>query len=294
MRPITNQSLSIFLGPLFWISTACLLCGQDIARPPEWKGVIRGFQEAEVAFTEGGVIRDVLVRVGQSVAKDEPLANLESELQAANLKIARQQAQMHGILDAAEAEHELALLKAKGLRELAPELRSSPQELLRAEAELNVAAGRLLAAQEELKLRQLEVEKAVIQLERRTLRAPFAGVVSSIHHRIGENVAPLEPKLIRLISCDQMIADIFVDAKFYGQMKATNQLSIRSVHAEKTATAEIMWIAPALESGSSVFLVSAQFANVDGAFLAGDQCYATLPTKPQSSSARLLYRERGF
>ncbi len=79
-------------------------------------------------------------------------------------------------------------------------------ELIRSEMELSIAKAKYLAAKEEATVRQIEYERAIVQLDRRTIRAPFAGVVSKIYRYEGEFLSPLHPEILMLVRVDRILA----------------------------------------------------------------------------------------
>lgn len=238
-----------------------------------WQGTLHAVEAADVAFLEAGVVQSVGVEVGQIVRKGDVLGVLDNDLQLSNLRVAEHQAGATGILDAARGEYELKLHRRDALKALGPEATRSPLELATAEADLAVAKGRLLAANEEIELRKIELQKAQQQLSRRTLYAPFDGVITEVFYRVGESVTPYEPKLVRLIRTDRLVAELNVPAREIRRIRETRSLHVRTVTGPRPVIAQVQWIAPRLTEGTASVRVRAVFDNQRGEYLAGDKCF---------------------
>lgn len=268
-------------------------CGQGVEPLETWTGFIQPALDSEVAFADSGILAEVLVTVGQKVKQGDVLAKLDDDLQLSQLRIAESQAAMHGAVDAARAEHLLQIERTQVLRALGPEGVSRPHELARAAADLELAAGRLLHAEEEAKLRGLELERARLQLSRRTLRAPFSGIVTTVHYQIGENVTSFEPAMVRLIATSKMVAEINVPSNTVERVRANPVLRVLIGSSREPVLAKIRWISPVIEGGSGTVKVQAEFDNPEDRFLAGESCTASLHKDDGSQqAARLDQRAR--
>jgi len=159
-------------------------------------------RRAALGIPLSGVVREVAVRPGQRVARNDLLVALDDRLwvaQVAQAKAALQQARN----DRDEARRELD--RALELFE-----RALLSEHERQQAEIDAAAAN--AAYERARL---AATAARLALEYSRLRAPFAGVVSRVHVSVGEAViSALQAKpLVELVDDQHMIAVARVSAK---------------------------------------------------------------------------------
>ena len=81
------------------------------------------------------------------------------------------------------------------------------EEVDRAATELAVAEANVRTAREDRLTKKLEYERIKVQLERRTIRAPVAGVVTKLHKQVGEFVAPNNPDVLTLVQLDPLLAN---------------------------------------------------------------------------------------
>jgi multidrug efflux pump subunit AcrA (membrane-fusion protein) len=140
-----------------------------------------------------GLVSEVLVRVGQDVARDEPLFRIESRREGADLVVQR------GALEVALAN--VAALRAQLLdlrdqerkAERLASLDAASRDLLdRRRFAVQVGAARLAQAESELRVARAQLRATEVEIERRTVRAPIGGRVLQLKVRAGE-FAPAGP-----------------------------------------------------------------------------------------------------
>lgn len=164
---------------------------QDVVDLVVVSGRLRAVREAAVGVEVSGMVEEALVREGDQVAAGQPL------LRVGLIDFEAQRQQALARRDTQVAEVEAAALSAeqsdKDLRraqELARSGVNSPAEL---EAATSLAA-RLRAAEAAARARLAEDESTVRlldrQLEKRVVRAPFAGVITRRSVEPGQSVGP--------------------------------------------------------------------------------------------------------
>src|SRR5688572_25242383 len=190
------------------VLTACLasiaISGRLAAETAE--GFTEPFRTVHVATSEVGLLQSLQVKVGSQVAQGQLLGMLDDDLQRAQLTIAEQQASARGRLRASEAERAVNERRYEKLSQLAKNGQASNEEIERAKANLEIAVAKLLVEQEELRLLELHLNRAKIALEKRSVRAPLAGVVAEVHRQVGEVVSPAAPQIVTLVELDPLAA----------------------------------------------------------------------------------------
>ncbi|HEX3555452.1 MAG TPA: efflux RND transporter periplasmic adaptor subunit [Thermoanaerobaculia bacterium] len=183
---------------------------RDLERGVTATGVIkpRVGAEVRVGSRASGVVRRLLVRIGDTVRKGEILAELETgELEARRAQTAAAMASARADLDYAEAD-----LRRK--RELAALELLPRSELDLAERASTVAAERLREAKANLDL-------AATQLGYARIASPIAGVVASISTQEGETVAAsfASPTFVTLLDLDRLEVRAYVDETDIGRIR---------------------------------------------------------------------------
>ena len=246
--------------------------------------IYEGFTEPRhdvmVAATEIGRLEQLHVEVGDQVDAGQVLGRLENALQLSSVKIAALQASMKGELEAARAEADLNRTRAETLRELAESGMARPDELVRAETDLRVASARQLASEEQTRLRQLELERFRLQLQRREIRAPMDGVISEIFHQPGEYITPGDPAVVRLLVMDVLFAVFNVPVEDVVAMTPGTPVRVFLRSSSTTIDAAVTSVAPDIDGESGTVRVRVKLDNAERKLLAGDRC--TLRLAPRS------------
>ena len=189
---------------------------RDLERVVTATGVIkpRVGAEVRVGSRASGVVRRLLVRIGDSVKKGQLLAEIETgELEARRAQAAAAVASARADLFYAEAD-----LRRK--REL-----GAAQLLPRSELDLTERASAVAA--EQLRQAEANLDLAVTQLGYAKLTAPIAGVVASISTEEGETVAAsfASPTFVTLLDLDRLEVRAYVDETDIGRIRVGQKAS---------------------------------------------------------------------
>ena len=230
------------------------------------------YRTIQVATTDLGIVREVLVREGDSVEVGQPLVKLDDELVNASLEIAKQNLSSRGALNSAEAELRLHTARLQKLEPLARDGFARPEELERARSEQEVAAARVLAAQETLQVRQRELDRIQIELQRRTVKSPIKGVVSKLHRESGEFVAPTDPVLLTVVQLDPLLATFSLKPAQASQLSAGLPVQVQFASQEQPVKGEVELVSPVTEARSGTVRVKVRIPNPQRACRSGDRC----------------------
>jgi len=234
-------------------------------------GFTEPFRRIELASDESGAIAELMVKESQAVSAGEPIARLDTRVQELQLKIATQLASAKSALFAAEETLNKRTAIAEKLKQLKHEGHASNAEIVRSEMELAIAAAKLMTAQEEAVVRQLERERAAVQLERRTIVAPFDGVVARIHSREGEYLSPMRPEIVTLVQIDRLIATFNVPSTQISALRVGQQHNIQTSDG-RTMLGTIMTIGIETDAQSGTIEVKLVIENPMGDYRSGDIC----------------------
>lgn len=267
---------------------------RSVLERPENMSVYEGVTEPEhqilIAAIETGVLESIDVKVGDRVRAGQLIATLEDDLQVSAVEIATFQAKMTGERDAASAEAAMNQSRTEQLRTLFEKGMARPDELTRAETDLRISVARFAAAEEQWQLRQLELRRYQLQLDRRQVRSPMDGVIAEVVRKPGEYLSPGEPSVAELLVVGRIVCvfNIPVEETTSIQIGAPVRIFLRST--SMTIDSTIASIAPAIEGESGTVQVRVMLDNVDGRLLAGDRC--TLKFLPPGTPAVARGRNR--
>jgi RND family efflux transporter MFP subunit len=184
---------------------------RDIRTVVKATGIIRPMIGAEVRVGSriSGVVRRLLVRVGDTVQKGRLLAELDDREWVAR------RAEAVGALEVADANLQFArsdLQRRRGLH----------AEQLIPQADLEVAERACAVAEKQHAQAQANLEYATTQLTYTRILAPIGGIVSSVATQEGETVAAgfATPTFVTLLDLGRLEVRAYVDETDIGRIRA--------------------------------------------------------------------------
>lgn len=189
-------------------------------------GFIEPFRSIELSSDETGSIAEMNVEEGDIVSKDDVIARLDVRVQALQLEIAAHLASTTSQLNAAKEAFNKRQTIAERLEILKSKGHASQSEVIRAEMELSIAQAKFYAAKEEQTVREIEQRRAEVQLARRTIVAPFDGVVAKVHRREGEFLSPVHPEVATIIQVDRLLATFAVPSSQLNQFSLGREFNL--------------------------------------------------------------------
>ncbi|MFG0267344.1 MAG: efflux RND transporter periplasmic adaptor subunit [Rhodopirellula sp. JB055] len=237
-----------------------------------YEGFSQAIEDIYLGSEDLGRIIEIPVKVGQRVQANDVIARLDDEIERASMEIAQTQASMVGEIHAAQASLDLQTIRVEHLRRLLRDEMAGSDELRRAEMELNIAKARLLTATEQRSLRTAEAKRLELQWKRRTIRAPFDGVIAEKIAGLGVTMTPTEPEIVRLVRTDVLHGVFNVTAERALAMKVGMETQVYFRAARRTVDGEIDTIGPSINSESGTIEVRVRIENPSGTLRPGDRC----------------------
>jgi len=257
----------------------------SIGRAVEVESFAEPYRSIDVAAAEPGIIRSCEVKEGDIVSEGEVLAQLDHDVQLALLAMGEKSKEFRGRITSAQAELELRRYRLTKLEELHVRGHARQEEVERARADVAIAQGNLLSAQEELMLKGLEYQRIQVQIERRIIRSPLSGVVTAIRRQPGEFVPAVDPHVMTIVQLDSLIATFSVPAVKATNMYVEQQVNVRFPQTKQVAAGVIEFISPVDEADSGTIRVKVRIDNRDGRLRSGQRCVLQVD-EDSSSSAR--------
>jgi RND family efflux transporter MFP subunit len=235
-----------------------------------FEGFTEPIRKIDLASDEVGAIFELAVEEGQAVVKDQVIANLDARIQKVQLDIATQLAENRSQLAAIAEEFNKRNQIREKLLKLRAEGHASQSEVVRAEMELSIAKARLETTRAEIEVRELERQRAEVQLQRRTIVAPFAGIVTKILTREGEFLSPMNPDVVTLAQMDQLMV------RFNIPTSKVSSFMIGQVHPielanGKTVLATVQQIGVEINAESETVEIKFVIDNQKREFLSGER-----------------------
>ena len=220
-------------------------------------GRIEAMQAVELRPDEQGRITALLFREGQYVAKGTPLVKIDD-------------AMLRAQAERATAERDLARQQLQRVQRLREQNAASAADLDRAAAFDRSATAALALLQ--------------LQVERTTVRAPFAGVVGQRFVSEGDYVTTAS-RLLTLQTVDPQRAVIEVPERYAVELRPGQALEFTvAAKPERTYHAEVDFIDPVVEGTKRTILVKARAANPGRVLRPGMFIEARLATSTRANA----------
>jgi RND family efflux transporter MFP subunit len=252
-----------FIASMLLVPNQALPQSADMTDDGLFEGVLEPFRDVDVATSEFGILRELLVKPGSTVKANEPLARLESRELQGQLAIAEAEYASRGKLKQVLSDVELQTQKVKLLRELKQHNNSNQHEIIRAEADLESAQARLQSEQESIEVLRLQVARLHKVLDLYEIRAPFDGVVVEVQRNIGEFVSASSPSVVKLHDISKLKATFPLSEVEIAGMTTTSTMSIR-LSDGRIVQGTVDFIPPVAEPESGLFMVTVVIDNPDG------------------------------
>ena len=229
----------------------------------EVSGLVQPIRRARLAAEVDGQVVRIDVREHERGASGAEILKIDDSIRRAAVERAA------ASLLRAESAHRLAELEAERLRRLRRTAVASQAELDAAEARVREATGARAEARATL-------AEAEVLLERTSIRAPFAGILTAFDIEVGDHVMPGTP-IGEWIDLDQVEIELGLNESQVVAVQAGDPVAVRAqVYPGRTFPAAVRRIGAAIDRETRLFPVAIEVDNRDGSLLAGMVVVATL------------------
>ncbi|HBE67075.1 MAG TPA: hypothetical protein DDW52_02900 [Planctomycetaceae bacterium] len=244
--------------------------------------LIEGYSQpnrlSEVAAATAGILAARTLSPGIEVKRGECVAKIDSRTFDKSVEVARRRVDSKGSLKAAQAETRAAELRVAILRELAKQKSASPEELFRAELEIEQAQARVIAAREQNLIYTAEYEKLLAQSEDFCIKAPFDGVIVEYVKQAGEWIGPTDPHVCTIAELDRLRVDFLVPAPLAKPLKSGATIAVRFTETDELAESKITYIAPYANAETNTVEVHVIVNNTSRHWDSGTRCQLEIPS----------------
>ena len=264
----------------------------SIQRQIDLAGTLLSPDQARVSAEASGVVRRVLVEIGQEVGVGSPLVELEPrelrlalERAAAALLQTRAQLSMSGAIDSTDApppDAEIAgvktatanlddarsgyerakALSARGVTSFEV-LQAAETKFKVAEANHQAALDSVRATKAQLQDRRAAYSLALKQLDDAVVRAPIAGVVSERPVQVGEYIGA-RTVVVTMVQMSPLQLRIGVQERHAGVVEPGQPVQFRvEAFGDRLFNGKVAYVSPALDQTMRTFTVEAVVDNPD-------------------------------
>jgi len=264
-------------GPPSSVETETLRQAQAI----ELDGLIEPFKDLNIGAQVDGVLADLLVERGDMVLRGQVVATLESEIERAQMQIAKARAESTAQLDSAAAAVKLNRQRVERTRKLYEDKVISEGALDEAETELELSELQLIQAQENQAMAKLELGRAETLLEQRSVRSPISGVVVERYLGPGETVYRANSdQILRIAQIHPLHVEIIAPLSVYGRVKVGDIVEVfPDSPVGGRHEARVTVVDKVIDAASGTIGIRCGLENMDHAIPAGLRCRVRVPLR---------------
>ncbi len=220
-------------------------------------GRVEALNAVELKPDESGRVVELLFREGQQVDSGTPLLRIDAGLLRAQA-------------ERAAADRDLARQQLERVRRLRANNAAAPADMERAEAAARAAEAALAVLQ--------------LQVDRTTVRAPFAGTVGQRFVSVGDYVTSSN-RLLALHTMDPQRAVIEVPERYASELHIGQAIAFKvAAHEGRTFHAKVEFIDPVVQPESRTIVVKARAPNPGHLLRAGMFIEAQLATASRTGA----------
>ena len=156
-------------------------------------------------------------------------------------------------------------------------------EALAQKSDVSITKEELDKKRAEYEVAVADYEYAVEQLDRRKIVAPFSGIISEYHLKVGEGCQALQP-LVRIVDPRKCHLIVYVDAQIGVRLKQGDdaQIEIESGRTMAPFRGQIDFVSPVADPASGLMKAKILFEN-DGKIRPGVAGRMVLPKEPNAN-----------
>jgi RND family efflux transporter MFP subunit len=249
--------LTLFAGPVMAQDYACLIEPQQVLK---------------LAPSVQGVVASVTVDRGDRVHRGQLVAQLDSEVEEANVFIARLRAANDTEVVAGQAKLDFLKRKAARMDKLRTNDFGSLAELDEAQSDERVAQAQLREAAMNLEQAKLEAKRADGLLHERQIVSPVDGVVTERALGQGE-YANDQAHILTIAQMDPLRVEAFLPISVYGHLKVGDVADVMpDAPVGGTYQAKIVVVDQVFDAASNTIGVRLELPNPDLRLPAGIHC----------------------
>lgn len=237
----------------------------------EVEGYLEPFKNIEVSTVETGIIDSIQIKEGDYVSRGQVLVRLDRNVLEKSFEVAKQESESVGNLRTAQAEWELQKKRLQMLQNIFDRGHGRKSELERARADVEVAKGRVLQAEELVAIKNKELNHIRSRVEARDIKAPIDGIVVEIHKNAGEAVSPTNPVLVTVVNIEQLKCVLNVPRDQARKIQANQSIELESDERQKIIGA-VQWKSPIVDAESETVKVIVRIDNPNGVYTSGEHC----------------------
>lgn len=263
-----------FSPKLLWFAALVMLCAAPVARSADLDCLVKPEMYVELSSPVESVLEEILVEIGDTVARGQTLVRLEASVEQARVNLAQLQATSSSDVENRKERLRYARQYHKRMNDLLQQNSVSRYEKDKAETEVALARIELNKAKEKRRIAQLNLELAKSQLALRTIKSPIDGIVVDRYAMVGESVAGRT--IMKLAKVDPLKVELIAPTEYFGLIERG---MVAEIHPEQPANqmfeAAVTIVDQLIDPASGSFTVRMELPNPEDRLVGGVNCMAS-------------------
>ncbi len=258
------------------------------APPAELDCLVKPEMYIELSSPVDTTMKAMLVKPGDFIEIGQPLVQLESSVEGAKVKLARQKVASTSEIGRLKVQLRYTKLNNKRMIELFAKKSVSQFEKDKSDTDVALAEFELAKAKDKRKIARLDLELALIQLELKTIKSPINGVVIDSYATVGESVA--DRPIMKLAQIDPLRVELIASTEYFGLILSGMEVEIQPERpADRTYKATVTVVDQLIDPASGTFTVRMALPNPDDQLVGGVNCMASFDFSSPDPSTQKVY-----
>ena len=282
-----GRMLNIGSGLICLLFITSLLAGTGV-RAAELDCLVKPEMYVELSSPVDSVMEKMLVETGDTVARGQPLAQLEASVERAKVRLAKLQAKSVSEIKNREEQLRYAKQYHSRMADLLSQNSVSQYEADKAATEVAIAQIELNKANEKWRIAQSNLELAQAQLALRTIRSPIDGIVVDRYAMVGESVS--DRTIMKLAKVNPLKVELIAPTEYFGLIRKGMEVEIYPEQpSDQVFTATVSVVDQLIDPASGSFTVRMLLPNPDDKLVGGVNCLANFSFKTPEPSNQDVY-----
>ncbi len=260
---------------------------EEVKTIPEFDCVIEPSDIVDVGSAVAGLIEVVHARRNDFVEKGTIIAELESSVELATTKLAKERASLNTSIHLRKENAEFSVRTQERNKPLFKQSNISEQGMDQFDTETRVAKLQVQQEKENKRIAELEHNRAEAILQRRTIKSSVDGVVVERYKSAGEYVE--DDPVIRVAQLDPLHVNVVIPLDYLGNIKPGMQANvIADIPGAETHIANVESVDRVADAASGTFGARLNLSNTEYSIPAGVRCRLVFQSEVTDQSKNVV------
>jgi RND family efflux transporter MFP subunit len=273
-----KMNLSVVTGGALVLPALIFAAGAAGAEPIVLDGLIEPSLVVNIGSSTIGILESVDADRGDTVRKGQAVASLKSDVEKANLELARYRAAMVAVIEMRQQRLDYSRREKERFAELYNKKALPFSQMDEVETNMITAELELKEALENQRLAELELKRAAAVVERMTIRSPVNGVVVERFLAKGEYVE--NQPVMKVAQINPLYVEVVATVDMLGAIRLGMRGEVRPEDPVKGVfPAAVTIVDQVVDAASGTFGVRLELPNPEYRLPAGLKCRVTFLEK---------------